>query len=56
MFIFLVSLKERELKHTNNEALTSATERRQSKANTEKENMKECGSCNKLKESIGSTF
>jgi len=36
-----------------NAALTSATECRQSKANTERENMKECGDCNNLKESTG---
>ena len=53
MFIFWVRLKENGLKHTNNAALTSAIERRQSKANTERENMKECGSCNDLKESTG---
>lgn len=56
MVIFGVSSKEKSLKHTNNAALTSAAERRQSKANTERENMKECGSCNKLKESTGLIF
>jgi hypothetical protein len=45
--------KGKGLKHTNKAALTSATERRQSKANTERENMKECGGCNNLKESTG---
>ena len=53
MFIFRVRLKENGFKHTYNAALTSATERRQSKANTERENMKECGCCNNLKESTG---
>jgi hypothetical protein len=57
MFIFWVRLKENGLKHTNNAALTSATERRQSKASsTERENMKECGGCNNLKESTGLIF
>lgn len=50
---FLGYSKEEGLKHTYNAALTSATECRQSKANTERENMKECGSCNRLKESTG---
>lgn len=56
MFIFWVRLRENGLKHTNNAALTSATERRQSKGNnTERENMKmkECGGFNNLKESTG---
>jgi hypothetical protein len=56
MFIFWVRVKEKGLKHTNNAALTSATGRRQSKANTQRENMKECGSCNNLKESTGLIF
>jgi hypothetical protein len=42
--VYFLGYKENGLKHTNNAALTSATERRQSKANnTERENMKECG-------------